>query len=55
MLEGIKEDLKQRMANYTDSRQPTAYEVTIAWLISEIDRLNKELDTLKSHSKNKEE
>ena len=46
MLEKIKEDLRQRMVNYTDSRQPTNDEVTMAWLLSEIERLNEELDNL---------
>lgn len=48
MLKEIQKDLKQRMANYTDSRQPTGDEVTIAWLLSEIERLNDEIDNLTS-------
>ena len=39
MLEQIKNDIKKRMEYYTDSRQPTGDEVTIAWLIGEIERL----------------
>lgn len=46
MLEKIKDDLRQRMADYHDSRQPTGDEVTIAWLISEIDILNEKIDNL---------
>lgn len=45
MLEKIKKDLRQRIANY-HSRQPTGDEVTIAWLIGEIDRLNEKIDNL---------
>lgn len=40
MLKKIEDNLRERMCGYTDSRQPTDDEVTIAWLISEIDRLN---------------
>lgn len=39
MLEEIREDLKKRMSDYTDSRQPTGDEVRIAWLLGEIDRI----------------
>lgn len=46
MLEEIRENLRQRMANYHDSRQPTSDEVTIAWLLSEIERLNEKTDSL---------
>jgi hypothetical protein len=43
MLQKIQKDLKRRMVNYNDSRQPTKDEVSIAWLISEIKRLTNEL------------
>ena len=41
MLEKIKKNLREHMSGYTDSRQPTDDEVTIAWLVSEIDRLTR--------------
>ena len=44
MFKEIKDDLNDRMANYTDSRQPTGDEVRLAWLISEIEELNRRLE-----------
>jgi len=44
MLENIKTNLNKRMAGYTDSRQPTDDEVSIAWLVMEVDRLNEILN-----------
>lgn len=35
----IEKDINERMSKYTDSRQPTNDEVTIAWLIMEVTRL----------------
>lgn len=43
MLEQIRENLRKRMAQYSDSRQPTNDEAVIAWLISEIDRLKERI------------
>lgn len=43
MLNKIKKDIVERMSHYTDSRQPTGDEVSIAWLVSEVDRLKEEL------------
>ncbi len=40
MLEKIEKDIDERMSKYTDSRHPTGDEVAIAWLISEVKRLN---------------
>ena len=37
----ITEDLKQRKATYSSSRRPTNDEVTIDYLLSEVDRLQK--------------
>lgn len=51
MLEEIQKNLKQRMANYNDSRQPTDDEVRIAWLLSEIERLNEKMVNLTSFQK----
>jgi len=42
MLDIIRKNIDERMDKYTDSRFPTNDEVAIAWLISEIDRLNEE-------------
>jgi len=39
MLNIIRKNINRRMDVYTDSRQPTGDEVAIAWLVSEIDRL----------------
>ncbi len=39
MLEEIKEDLAERMSGHIDSRCATADEVRIAWLVSEVERL----------------
>ena len=39
-FEEIKKDINERMEQYADSRQPTGDEVTIAWLIIEVERLN---------------
>ncbi len=39
LLEKIKSDIDYRMSQYTDSRHPTTDEVSIAWLISEVERL----------------
>ncbi len=39
MFEEIKTDLNERMSHYTDSRQPTADEVRIAWLVDEVEKL----------------
>lgn len=43
MLEKIKKDINKRMSEYKDSRHPTDDEVSIAWLVSEVDRLEKAL------------
>ncbi len=40
MLDKIKKDINERMSKYTDSRHPTDDEVSIAWLVSEIEKLN---------------
>ena len=42
MLDKILKDLDKRMDGYVDSRQPTKDEVSIAWLLTEIGRLNEE-------------
>ena len=47
MLEQIQENIRERMVQYNDSRQPTGDEVRIAWLISEIERLNKKIVKIK--------
>jgi len=47
MLKKIEDDLRNRMAHYTDSRQPSDDEVRIAWLVSEIAELT---DRLEKHS-----
>ncbi len=39
MLNKIEKDINERMSKYTDSRQPTDDEVAIAWLITEVKRL----------------
>jgi len=44
MLENIKKNLNKRMVGYIDSRQPTGDEVSIAWLVMEVDRLNEILN-----------
>lgn len=41
MFEDIKKYINERMSVITDSRQPTGNEVRIAWLVTEVDRLNK--------------
>ena len=41
MLKEIKKSMKKRMLECTSSRQPTSDEVMIAWLIEEINKLNK--------------
>lgn len=46
MLEKIEKDITKRMSHYTDSRQVTDDEVTIAWLVSEVNRLKEHKDTL---------
>lgn len=46
MFEKIKADIVKRMSAYTDSRQPTGDEVAIAWLVSEVERLEKELQSM---------
>lgn len=46
MFEDIKKDLSERMSVIIDSRQPTGDDVRIAWLVSEVDALNKEVDRL---------
>ena len=46
MFEDIKKDLKERMSGVTDSRQPTGDDIRIAWLVTEVDRLNKEVSRL---------
>ena len=43
MLDKIKKDINERMSKYKDSRHPTDDEVSIAWLVSEVERLEKEL------------
>ena len=43
MLDKIKKDINERMSKYKDSRHPTNDEVSIAWLVSEVERLEKEL------------
>jgi len=43
MLEKIKEDINERMAEYGHSAVPIDDEVYIAWLIAEVERLTKEL------------
>jgi predicted P-loop ATPase len=50
MLKEIKNDINNRMSEYTDSRQPTADEVRLAWLVGEIEELNRRLEkrTIKS-------
>ena len=37
--ESIAEEMKTRMEGCTDSRQPTGDEVTICWLVGEVERL----------------
>ena len=37
-LESIIKDFRSRMEGYTDSRQPTADEITIYYLIVELER-----------------
>ena len=44
MLEKIKKDINKRMSAYKDSRHPTDDEVAIAWLVSEVDRLEEALE-----------
>jgi len=39
IFEKIKKDINKRMSQYNDSRHPTSDEVTIAWLVLEIERL----------------
>lgn len=46
MLRKIKADITERMSAYTDSRQPTGDEVAIAWLVTEVERLELELKTI---------
>lgn len=41
MFKKIKDDLNRRMEQYTDSRHPTDDEVSIAWLITEVEKLQK--------------
>lgn len=43
MLEKIKKDMVDRMSYYTSSLQPTDDEVSIAWLIDEVEHLNERL------------
>ena len=40
MLEKIRKQINKTMSEYTDSRHPTGDEVSIAWLVCEIDRLH---------------
>ena len=42
MFEKIKTHIIERMGQYTDSRQPTGDEVRIAWLVDEVERLQKD-------------
>ena len=42
MLDKIRKNIEERMDRYTDSRQPSNDEVTIAWLVTEIDRLKED-------------
>ncbi len=50
MLNKIKADIVKRMSAYTDSRQPSGDEVAIAWLVSEVERLEKELQYIELQS-----
>lgn len=52
MLEEIKDNLKNRMSVYTDSRQPSADEVRLAWLVSEIEELTQKRSIKKDVSIN---
>jgi hypothetical protein len=47
MFKEIKEDILSRLKNQTDSRQASADEVRIAWLIGEIQRMEEHLKTAK--------
>ena len=46
MLAEIHENLRERMSGYTDSRQPSDDEVTIAWLLCDIQALEDEIKAL---------
>ncbi len=47
MLDKIREDINARLAKQPDSRCATGDEVSICWLIGEIDRLQHQLSTNK--------
>ena len=47
MLAEIHKILRERMSGYTDSRQPSDDEVTIAWLLCDIQALEDEIKVLK--------
>ena len=40
-LREITKDINERMAIYTHSAQPTEDEVSVCWLLCEVERLNK--------------
>ena len=46
MLAEIHKILRERMSGYTDSRQPSDDEVTIAWLLCDIQALEDEIKAL---------
>jgi hypothetical protein len=45
MFKKIKDNIVERMNEYSDSRQPTGDEVRIAWLVDEVERLRKSTGT----------
>ena len=45
MLEEIRDNINDRLSKYTDSRQPTGDEVRLAWLVAEIEELNRRLES----------
>ncbi|MCK5186747.1 MAG: hypothetical protein KAR43_06385 [Deltaproteobacteria bacterium] len=45
MLEKITKNLQERMSGYNHSMQPTDDEVRLAWLVSEVEELNRRLES----------
>jgi len=51
MLEKIRDNLNRRFANQNDSRAASNDEVSIAWLISEVDELVDALEYIRDTAK----
>lgn len=49
VFEQIKKNIDKRMDQYTDSRQPTDDEVSIAWLLTELSQVREAARALLQH------